>query len=126
LGVKKILVVEDDPVGGLVLLDFLDAHGYRTSLARTGPDGVQAFAKDRPDLMIVDVLLPMKNGFEVCFEVKRTPEGSATPILLMSAIYKGGDAEDYAKRGVQAEGFIAKPFDLKDLLSRVRAIVGEA
>src|SRR5437879_3370172 len=98
---KKILVVEDDPVNGLVLMDFLDAHGYTTSLARNGADGVVAFGQDEPDLMIVDILLPLKNGFEVCFDVKRTPRGEKTPILLMSAIYKDLEhAKQYANQGL--------------------------
>jgi DNA-binding response OmpR family regulator len=121
----KILVVEDDPINGLVLLDFLTAHGYKTSLARTGPDGVAAFEKDQPDMMIVDVLLPMKNGFEVCFAVKRSPRGRDVPVLLMSAVYKDVEhAESYAKEGLAAQGFIVKPFELTDLLERVHALVG--
>jgi DNA-binding response OmpR family regulator len=124
---KRILVVEDDPVNGLILLDFLEAHGYKTSLARTGADGVAAFETDRPDLMIVDVLLPLKNGFEVCFAVKRTPEGEKTPILMMSAIYKDLEhAEEYTKTGLSAQGFLKKPFDMWDLLARVRSLVGDA
>jgi len=125
--VKKILVVEDDPVNGFIMLDFLQAQGYATSLARTGVDGVAAFEQDRPDLMIVDVLLPLKNGFEVCFQVKRTPEGATMPVLMMSAIYKDLDhAEEYTKNGLAAQGFLVKPFDMWDLLDRVRALVGEA
>jgi two-component system alkaline phosphatase synthesis response regulator PhoP len=125
--VKKILVVEDDPVNGLILLDYLQANGYDTSLSRTGPDGIEAFTQDKPDLMIVDVLLPMKNGFEVCFAVKRTPVGQSMPLILMSAIYKDLDhAEQYAKDGLNAQAYLIKPFDLRDLLARVKSLVGEA
>ena len=67
-----ILVVEDDRVSARMMQDFLSAHGYETSVARTGPQGVERFHDLDPDLMIVDVALPKKNGFEVCFEVKRT------------------------------------------------------
>jgi DNA-binding response OmpR family regulator len=124
---KTILVVEDDPVNGLVLLDFLEAHGYQVRLSRTGPDGVAAFAKDRPDMVLVDVLLPRKNGFEVCFDIKRSERGRETPVLLMSAIYKDvAHAEGYAKNELGAQGFLVKPFELTDLLSRVRALIGEA
>ena len=58
-----------------------------TSVARTGPEGVARFEADPPDLMILDVALPLKNGFEVCFDVKRTPRGERTPILMMSAVF---------------------------------------
>jgi DNA-binding response OmpR family regulator len=123
---KTILVVEDDPVNGLVLLDFLEAHGYRVLLSKTGPDGVAAFAKDAPDMVLVDVLLPRKNGFEVCFDIKRTERGRTTPVLLMSAIYKDvAHAEGYARNELGAEGFLVKPFELDHLLTRVQSLLGE-
>jgi DNA-binding response OmpR family regulator len=124
---KSILVVEDDPVNGLVLLDYLEAHGYRVLLSRNGPDGVAAFEKDRPDMVLVDVLLPRKNGFEVCFDIKRSVRGRTTPVLLMSAIYKDvAHAQAYAKADLGAQGFLVKPFELAELLSRVRSLIGEA
>lgn len=127
MGDKTILVVEDDPVNGLVLLDFLEAHGYRVLLSKTGPDGVAAFAQDRPDMVLVDVLLPRKNGFEVCFDIKRTERGRETPVLLMSAIYKDvAHAEQHARSNLGAAGFLVKPFELGDLLTRVRSLIGEA
>jgi DNA-binding response OmpR family regulator len=126
-GAKTILVIEDDPVNRLVLLDYLSAHGYRVFVSRTGPDGVAAFAKDRPNLVLVDVLLPLKNGFEVCFDIKRTPEGQTTPVLLMSAIYKDIEhAEGYTKKDLGAQGFLVKPFELSELLQRVHTLIGEA
>lgn len=128
MGDKTILVVEDDPVNGLVLLDFLEAHGYRVLLSKTGPDGVAAFELDHPDMVLVDVLLPRKNGFEVCFDIKRTEHGRTTPVLLMSAIFKKdvAHAEEHARSNVGAAGFLVKPFELGDLLARVRTLIGEA
>ena len=100
---KTILVVEDDPVNGLVLLDYLEAHGYRVLLSKTGPDGVAAFAKDAPDMVLVDVLLPRKNGFEVCFDIKRTERGRTTPVVLMSAIYKDVEHAEGYRQDLGAE-----------------------
>ena len=127
MGDKTILVVEDDPVNGLVLLDFLEAHGYRVLLSKTGPDGVAAFRQDRPDMVLVDVLLPRKNGFEVCFDIKRSERGRTTPVLLMSAIYKDVEhAQQYSRSDLGAAGFLVKPFELGDLLAHVRTLIGEA
>lgn len=124
---KSILVVEDDPINGLVLLDFLEAHGYRVYLSKTGPDGVAAFAKDRPDMVLVDVLLPRKNGFEVCFDIKRTERGRTTPVVLMSAIYKDVEhADGYSRHDLGAQGFLKKPFELRELLTRVESLIGPA
>jgi DNA-binding response OmpR family regulator len=117
--------VEDDPVNGLVLLDYLEAHGYRVLLSRTGPDGVAAFQKDKPDMVLVDVLLPRKNGFEVCFDIRRTDRGRSIPVLLMSAVYKDvAHAEGYARTDLGAQGFLVKPFELTELLARVHTLIG--
>ena len=124
---KKILVVEDDPINLQILSDFLGANGYEMRAASTGPEGIEQFRRERPDLMLVDVQLPRKNGFEVCFEVKRTPEGHGTPILLMSAVYTDREhAERYAQSGLKADGYLLKPFDLGELLARVRGLLGDA
>jgi CheY-like chemotaxis protein len=124
---KKILVVEDDPVNAMVLRDFLEANGYAITVAKSGPEGVKRFREVKPDLAIVDVLLPRANGFEVCFEIKRTAEGKATPLFLMSAIYKDiAHAEAYAKTGLRAQAYFVKPFDLESLLSHVQLFVGDA
>jgi DNA-binding response OmpR family regulator len=86
-----------------------------------------AFDKDRPDMVLVDVLLPRKNGFEVCFDIKRTERGRTVPVVLMSAIYKDlVHAHEYAKTDLGAAGFLVKPFELSDLLSRVHALIGPA
>jgi CheY-like chemotaxis protein len=124
--VKKILVVEDDPVNQMILSDFLAANGYQTVAAASGPEGIERFERDAPDLCLVDVQLPRKNGFEVCFEVKRSPEGHGLPVLLMSAVYTDREhAERYAQSGLKADGYLLKPFDLGDLLARVRGLLGE-
>ncbi len=124
---KKILVVEDDAVSARMLRDYLEAHGYEATLASTGPEGWTRFEAERPDLMIVDVALPMKNGFELCFEVKRTEHGRSMPLLLMSAVYRDADhAEQYARDDLGAQGYLAKPFELRVLLERVQALIGSA
>lgn len=122
--VKKILVVEDDPISLQVLSDFLTAHGYDIHRAATGPEGVASFWRERPDLMLIDVQLPRKNGFELCWEIKRTPEGAGMPVLLMSAVYTPHDTLDRHAAPSLAAGYLAKPFDLGVLLSRVQSLIG--
>ncbi len=124
---KKILVVEDDPINAMIMRDFLHAYGYTLSVATTGIAGVARFHEEKPDLAIVDILLPKLNGFEVCFEMKRTLHGKKTPVILMSAIYKDvAHAEGYAKRGLQAEAYLVKPFDLRSMLGEVQRCLGES
>jgi len=122
--VKKILVVEDDPVNQMILMDFLAANGYQTIAANTGPEGIERFDRDVPDLCLVDVQLPRKNGFELVREIKTK---SATPVVLMSAVYASPDqSQRTIALGALADGYLTKPFDLVELLSTVRQLLGEA
>lgn len=122
---KRILVVEDDAVSARMLRDYLDAHGYATTVASTGPEGLTRFRAESPDMMIVDVALPMKNGFELCFDVKRTDHGRAMPVLMMSAVYRdGADGERYTREDLHAQGWLSKPFELRTLLARVEDLIG--
>jgi two-component system alkaline phosphatase synthesis response regulator PhoP len=123
--VKKILVVEDDPVNQMILIDFLAANGYETIGASSGPDGIDRFDRDVPDLCLVDVQLPRKNGFELVREMKS--RGRTTPVLLMSAVYTDQDQSTRTVQlGALADGYLTKPFDLVNLLAQVRGLLGEA
>ena len=123
---KKILVVEDDPVNQMILSDFLAANGYDTVAASSGPEGIERFERDAPDLLLVDIQLPRKNGFELLREIKALPRGQATPILLMSAVYNDRDQSNRTVQlGTLADGYLSKPFDLVQLLAQVRQLLGE-
>lgn len=125
--VKKILVVEDDSVNQQILSDFLAANGYETIAASSGVEGIVRFEHDAPDLMIVDVQLPRKNGLEICREIKSRPGGRAMPVLLMSAVYsERGERAPVAHADALADGYLTKPFDLVALLATVRQLLGEA
>ncbi len=122
---KKILVVEDDPVNQMILLDFLAANGYETVAASSGPEGIERYDLEAPDLCLVDVQLPRKNGFELVREIKG--RGTKTPVLLMSAVYNDADQSTRTVQlGTLADGYLTKPFDLVSLLSQVRKLLGEA
>jgi CheY-like chemotaxis protein len=123
--VKKILVVEDDPVNQMILTDFLAANGYQTVTAGSGPEGIDRFDRDAPDLCLVDVQLPRKNGFELVREIKG--RGRPVPVLLMSAAYNNHDQSTRTiQLGALADGYLSKPFDLVHLLEQVRTLLGEA
>ena len=120
-------MVEDDPINQMILADFLAANGYETLAASSGPEGIEKFEQGAPDLMLVDVQLPRKNGFELVREIKSRPAGKNTPILLMSAVYNDKDQSSRTVQlGTLADGYLSKPFDLVHLLSQVRQLLGEA
>ncbi|HEY6040038.1 MAG TPA: response regulator [Kofleriaceae bacterium] len=122
---KKILVVEDDPVNQMILIDFLAANGYQTVAAGSGPEGIDRFDREAPDLCLVDVQLPRKNGFELVREIKG--RGKPVPVLLMSAAYTDQDQSTRTIQiGALADGYLSKPFDLVHLLEQVRTLLGEA
>jgi DNA-binding response OmpR family regulator len=122
---RHVLIIEDDRITALVLSEFLSAYGYRTSVASNGEDGVVRFLMERPDLALVDALLPRKNGFQACFEMKQSEHGRYTPVVMMSAVYKHTETAVERSADVRAEGFLKKPFDLDVLLERVHELVGD-
>jgi DNA-binding response OmpR family regulator len=123
--VKKILVVEDDPMNLTILEDFLTSSGYETITASDGPQGVAKFVEFEPDLALIDVQLPRKNGFEVCFDIKRTPHGSSAAVLMMSAFYTDEEhARPYTEKGLRADGYLLKPFELSELLAQIQSLIG--
>ena len=124
---KRILVVEDDPVSARVLADLLRAHGYDVSIAKNGPEGVELFLRDQPNLVLIDVMLPRKNGFEVCFDIRRSEGGSSVPVILMSAVYTDREhARRYSSQDLRANAYLVKPFALSALLEQVEACIGRA
>jgi DNA-binding response OmpR family regulator len=77
--------------------------------------------------MLVDVMLPRRNGFEVCFEVKRTEHGREMPLVLMSAVCRSAeDVTRHSREGVHADAYLDKPFSLSRLLAQVEASIGAA
>lgn len=121
---KRVLVVEDDPLSARVMQHFLKAHGYDAFVATNGPDGIDAFEREHPDLVVADVQLPRKNGFEVCFEIKRTEAGRQTPVLLMSAVYTDKTHAERYTSDLHAQGYLIKPFPMNAFLDRVRDLIG--
>jgi DNA-binding response OmpR family regulator len=121
---RHVLIVEDDEITSLVISEYLTACGYRTTIARTGTEGISKFMTLQPDMALVDVLLPKKDGFDVCFVMKASEHGKKAPVMIMSAIYRDEEQAEAYARGLMAAGFIKKPFDLDVLVERVQALIG--
>jgi len=121
---KRILVVDDDRNIGQILHASFSSKGYETVVSRNGEDALERFEKDSPDLVLLDVLLPKMNGWEVCRKLKETPRGKNTPIILMSAVYKNYKMQQDAINKYGADDFLEKPFQLSKLLDKVLGILG--
>ncbi|HKY40550.1 MAG TPA: response regulator transcription factor [Polyangiaceae bacterium] len=118
-GKKRILIVEDDESISLGLRMNLEAEGYEVELAADGEDGLSRAASGGIDLVILDVMLPKVNGFEV---VRRLRAKHATvPVVMLSA--RGAEMDKVMGLELGAEDYITKPFGLAELLARVKAVL---
>ena len=123
---KIILVVDDDRNIGQILHASFTAKGYEVVVSRNGEDALQKYEEIHPSLILLDVLLPKMNGWEVCKRIKDTDQGKKTPVILMSAIYKNYKMQADAKNKYGADEFVEKPFQLARLLAKVMEMVGPA
>lgn len=114
---KIVLVVEDDPSIAIGLRINLESEGYVVHVAEDGDAGLSLARSLDPDLIVLDVMLPKRNGLEVLHDLR--VEGRTMPIIILSA--KAGEMDKVAGLELGAEDYVAKPFSLAELLARVRA-----
>lgn len=115
----QVLLVEDDPNLGLLLKEYLNAKGYETTLAANGKKGYEAFAKGNFNLCILDVMMPVKDGFTLAEEIRRTDKN--IPIIFLTAKSMKEDRINGFKKG--ADDYITKPFSMDELMLRIAAIL---
>jgi DNA-binding response OmpR family regulator len=113
---ETILVVEDDPSIRLGIQRNLAFEGYRVVTAANGKEGLEAAFRDRPDLVLLDVMLPGPSGLEICRAIRR--HDPTLPVLIVSARTQEGDR--VAGLDLGADDYIPKPFSVRELLARVR------
>ncbi|MBS6546506.1 MAG: response regulator transcription factor [Butyricicoccus pullicaecorum] len=113
---KTILVVEDEMAIADILLFNLQREGYRTLVANDGPEGLRLALTGAPDLVLLDVMLPGMDGFEVCRKVRET---SQVPILMLTA--REEEADKVMGLELGADDYITKPFSMRELMARVKA-----
>ncbi len=124
LGFKKhVLVVEDETALAEGIQARLAVEGYRATIARDGQLGVEAARKDKPDLILLDVMLPRINGFEVCSILKKDAKTKSIPIIMVTALTQIGDSEKAFQVG--ANDYVTKPYDIPKLMEKVRRFLGE-
>jgi two-component system alkaline phosphatase synthesis response regulator PhoP len=113
----NILIIEDEPDMVLGLRDNFEYEGYGVVVAGDGEEGVKRALAERPDLILLDVMLPRLSGLDVCRRLRR--EGLETPIIMLTA--RGQEMDKVIGLEVGADDYVTKPFSLKELLARVRA-----
>jgi len=119
---KKILIADDDPHVIRSLTFVLNKEGYDSLAATNGEEAMLKIRELKPSLMFLDVMMPRKNGYEVCQEVKGDPTLSDTYIIMLTA--KGQEADRETGLSMGADEFVTKPFSLMKLADRVKQILG--
>lgn len=111
-----VLVVDDDPKIRDLLRLYLEREGHRTAFAEDGPQALERARQRRPDIVLLDVMLPGLDGFEVCRQLR---DESDAPILLLTA--RSGDSDKVVGLDLGADDYIVKPFSPRELMARIRA-----
>lgn len=116
---NKILISEDDPNIALGLADNLKMEGYAPIVARDGEEALRMAREERPDLIILDIMLPKLSGFDVCRQLKN--EGSTVPIIILSAL--GQESDKVMGLELGADDYVTKPFSPRELIVRIKAVL---
>jgi DNA-binding response OmpR family regulator len=119
---KKILIVDDEP-NIVISLEFLmKREGFQVTVAVDGEEALRKIAELEPDLVLLDIMMPRKSGFEVCQEVRANPAWAAIKLIMLTA--KGRDTEVQKGMALGADAYVTKPFSTKDLVIKVRSVLG--
>jgi DNA-binding response OmpR family regulator len=120
---KKILVADDEPNIVAALEFLLQRNGYEVRVARNGDEALQLVESTSPDLLLLDVMMPLRSGYEVCRRVREREEWRHIKIVMLSA--KGRDAEVNKGMAVGADLYITKPFSTRELVDKIRGLLGD-
>ena len=113
-----LLIVDDNKQITSILEDYAKNEGYKTIIALDGEDALIKFEEEKPDIMLLDVMMPKKDGFSVCREIRKT---SNVPIIMITA--RGEDFEKIMGLEIGADDYIVKPFSLGEVMARIKAIM---
>jgi DNA-binding response OmpR family regulator len=120
---KRVLIVDDEPNIVESLQFLLEDVGYAVRTAGDGGQALERAADFQPDLVLLDVMMPVRNGYEVCQALKADPATRDARVLMLSA--KGCDVEIAKGLEVGADAYMTKPFATRELLAKVRELLGE-
>jgi twitching motility two-component system response regulator PilH len=118
---KTILVVDDSPTHLKMMQQLMEGQGYSTLTAEDGESALEQAARHKPDVMLLDIVLPKRNGFQVCRQLKTAPETQAIRIVMVSS--KNQETDRYWGMKQGADAYVKKPIDAKELLAAVEGTV---
>jgi DNA-binding response OmpR family regulator len=119
---RKILIADDEPNIVTALEFLLSRSGYEVLIARNGEAALKLIAEHKPDLVLLDVMMPVKSGYEVCQRMRERPEWRHIKVIMLTA--KGRDVEMNKGLSVGADLYITKPFSTQELVAKINALLG--
>jgi len=122
MAMKKVLVVDDDKIIRDIVVDLMQSNGFTTIQAIDGEDGEKKAKDEKPDLIILDVVMPKKNGYQICRDLKKNEEYKHIPVILLTA--KDQDSDKFWGRKQGADEYLTKPFDEDELVKLVKKYIG--
>lgn len=120
---KKILFIEDELDQIMMVKMRLEASGYKVVSAADGDEGLKKVHRERPDLILLDIIMPKIDGYEVCKRLKQDPDTRNIPIIGITA--SGARGTEEKCRALGADDFIKKPFESADLITKIKALIGQ-
>jgi DNA-binding response OmpR family regulator len=121
---KKILIADDEPNIVAALEFLLQRSGYEVHVARDGEEALKLVEATHPDLVLLDVMMPQKSGYEVCMRIRERADWRHIKIIMLSA--KGRDAEVSKGLSMGADIYVTKPFSTRELMDKIRDLLGQS
>ncbi len=118
---KKILVVDDEPNIALSLEFLMKKAGFAVEVARDGREALERLERDPPDLVLLDVMIPEIDGFELCERIRSRPEWRHIKVVMLTA--RGQESERSRGLALGADAYVTKPFSTRDLVERIKAML---
>jgi two-component system, OmpR family, response regulator len=121
---SHLLFIDDDPIIRQVCRAYFSSKGYTVTVAKGGKDGLEKFKRGEFDLVVTDLMMPDRHGFEVIDLIKQSSRGPKTPIILLSADIDDPDMKSYERKAFQ-DDTLSKPFDMPDLEKMIADLLEE-
>lgn len=120
---KRVLIADDEPNIVMSLQFLMEQAGYEVRAVNDGEATLRALGEFRPDLVLLDVMMPKRNGYEICQVIRETPAFQRVKVLMLTA--KGRDVDVEKGFGLGADAYVTKPFATRELVARVKSLLGD-
>ena len=123
---KRILIVEDEPDYASIVQEYLEKEGYDVDIAYNGVEGLEKVAASPPDAVLLDVMMPEKDGYKLCWELKRDPRYAGIPVILLTAVADHVPTTRYSHydgMSTEADDYIEKPASAERIIKSLRRLL---